>query len=254
MKSVSIWAVALAATMSVACDNRNINDDTAAAEHRPPPLQTGLPAQHRRPAHLDRSRPHLETRAHPRRWRARAMPTTIGHSSRRWARQHRRSEAGSAGRRAGVERAGQTVRPPDGERPSESERRAETDRVEDGGAAAGRPRCQASGALRSLVEAEGAGIRPGVHEGDGRRPPGSAGGARAAGRQQRTRRRHGSAARVRRTRQWAGGRRTRCPTSASTSSRRSRSRRSCRSEMSGRRAERARSVPAESERREAPSA
>ena len=30
MKSASIWAVALAATMSVACDNRNINDDTAA--------------------------------------------------------------------------------------------------------------------------------------------------------------------------------------------------------------------------------
>ena len=29
MKSVSIWAIALAATMSVACDNRNINDDTA---------------------------------------------------------------------------------------------------------------------------------------------------------------------------------------------------------------------------------
>ena len=30
MKSASIWTVALAATMSVACDNRNINDDTAA--------------------------------------------------------------------------------------------------------------------------------------------------------------------------------------------------------------------------------
>ena len=30
MKSAIIWAVALAATTSVACDNRNINDDTAA--------------------------------------------------------------------------------------------------------------------------------------------------------------------------------------------------------------------------------
>lgn len=43
MKSVSIWAIALAATIGVACDNRNINDDTAVGR------DTATPAADRAP-------------------------------------------------------------------------------------------------------------------------------------------------------------------------------------------------------------